>query len=324
MAEFIHSVLAQNEAVVAGTVVSYDLPVNPLSFILLTLRFQQNKADVQMDWDKVDAMLSKVEVLKEGSATFSANGSDIEGLNMMLFGYEPWINNRYGDDDEYTFYTFLIPMTRKLYSPTEVFPKTARGELILQITYAGSFTDIDGVSAQIETVELPDASPERFLKVMTLSVTPTAAGELDVELPIGNILSSVLFWGTTVPLADANVQTLTYSQLLIDNLRKYISHTNFESWRQLAGLRHKPPSAHGYHIHQLDGASYAQYMDTSVVKYRNDRTLQHLWWDFDPTRDGLYLINTSGFSSFVARIYAGDTNPLRVLPCELLTPERIM
>jgi hypothetical protein len=59
-------------------------------------------------------------------------------------------------------------------------------------------------------------------------------------------------------------------------------------------------------------------MDTAVVKYRNDRSIQHLWIDFDPTRDDLYLLNTQGASDIVARIYAGDTNALRVLPCELV------
>ena len=316
--EFLHSVLAQNETVAQGTVITYDLPVNPLSFILLTLRFQQNKADLQMDWDKVDAMLAKVEVLYKGSAIFSANGSDIEALDAMLMGYVPWINNRLGDDNEYTFYTFLIPLGRKLYSPAECFPRSVRGELLLQITYQAAFAEIDGVSVQIETVELPEAAPSRFLRVTTLSVTPTAAGEMDVELPIGNVLAGVLFFGTTIPLAAANVQTMTYSQLLIDNVRHYFSHTNFECWRQFAALRHRPPIAHGYHIHQLDGATYAQYMDTSVVKYRNDRSLQHLWWDLDPTGDDLYLLNTQGASDIVARIYAGDTSAMRVLPCELV------
>lgn len=316
--EFIHSPLAQYETVTAGTVISYDLPVNPLSFILLTLRFTQNKADVQLDWDKVDAMLSKVEVLYKGSAIFSASGSDIEALQCMLMGYEPWINNRYGDDNEYTSFTFLIPMGRKLYAPNECFPRSTRGELILQITYAAAFTDIDAVSAVIETVEIPEATPSNYLRVTTLSVTPTAAGEMDVELPIGNRIAGVLFFGTTIPLADANVQTLTYSQLLIDNQRRYFSQTNFENWRQLAAFRNRPPIAHGYHIHQLDGATYAQYMDTSVVKYRNDRSLQHLWWDFDPLRDGSYLLETAGKSDVIARVYAGDTNALRVLPCELI------
>jgi hypothetical protein len=311
--------MAQNETVTAGTVVTYDLPVNPLSFILLTLRFQQNKADVQMDWDKVDAMLNKVEVLYKGSAVFSACGSDIEALQAMLLGYVPWINNRYGDDDEYTYFTFLIPLGRKPYSPKECFPRSTRGELLLQITYAAAFTDIDGVSVQIETVELPEAAPERFLRVTTLSVTPSAAGELDIELPIGNTLAAVLFFGTTVPLADANVQTLTYSQFLVDNVRRYFSHTNFECWRQLAALKHRAPTEHGYHIHQLDGATYAQYMDTGVVKYRNDRSIQHIIWDFDPLDDGMFLFDTKGASDVVARIYAGDTSALRVLPCELVS-----
>lgn len=318
MAEFIHSVLAQNEAVTAGTVISYDLPVNPLSFILCTLRFQQNKADLQMDWDNVDAMISKIEILYKGSAIWSSNGSDLEAVDAMLLGFVPWIHNRYGDDNEYTYFTFLIPLGRRLYDPRECFPRSTRGELILQVTYQSAFSEIDGVSAQFETVELPDATPERFLRVTTLSVTPTAAGEMDVELPIGNLLAAVMFFGTTYPLADANTQTLTYSQLLIDNQRRYFSHTNFECWNQLAAMRYKAPTEHGYHIHQLDSAAYAQYMDTSVVKYRNNRAVQHLMWDFDPMRDDLYLLNTQGASDIVARIYAGDTNALRVLPCELV------
>jgi len=318
MSEFIHSVLAQNETVTAGTVITYDLPVNPLSFVLLTLKFAQNQADVQLDWDDVDAMLSKVEVLFRGSAIFSMNGSDIEAMNQMLLGYEPWIVNRLGDDNELTWYTFIIPMGRILYKPGECFPRSTRGELQLQITYQAAFTDIDAVFAQIETVELPSASPQRYMKMTTLSVTPTAAGEMDVELPIGNVLANVMFFGTTVPTGSTATTTLTYAQLLVNNVRRYFSQVNFQNWRALAAIRYKPPIAHGYHIHQIDAAAYAQYMDTTVVKYRNDRCVNHVWWDFDPLRDGEYLFDTAGASDVVARIYAGDTNALRVLPLELV------
>ena len=318
MAEWIHSVLANYETVTAGTVITYDLPVNPLSFILLTLRFTQDKADLQMDWDNVDAMLSKVEVLYKGSAIFSMNGSDMEALQCMLMGYEPWIHNRLGDDDEYTYFTFMIPLGRKLYHPAECFPRSTRGELQLQITYQAAFSEIDNVFALIETVELPEANPSRYLRVTTLSRTPAAVGELDIELPIGNPIAAVLFWGTTIPLADANTQTLQYLQILVDNYRKYFSEINFEIWHQMAALRHRPPIAHGYHIHQIDGATYAQYMDTSVVKYRNDRCIQHQFIDFDPNRDDMYLLETAGKSDVIARIYAGDENPMRVLPCELI------
>lgn len=318
MARFIHSVLAQNEAVTAGTVISYDLPVNPLSFILLTLKFAQDNADTQMDWDNVDAMIAKVEVLYKGSPIYSSNGSDLEALDQNLLGYEPWITNRLGADNELTFFTFLLPLTRFLYSPRECFPRSTRGELILQITYQAAFSEIDAVYAQIETVELPEASPAQYLRTTTLSVTPTAAGELDVELPIGNRLSGVLFFGTTIPSGSTATTTLEYLQILADNQRVYISQTNFECWRQQAAMRYKPPIAHGYHFHQIDGAAYAQYMDTAVVKYRNDRSIQHLFVDFDPTRDGEYIFETAGLSDLVARISAGDTNALRVLPLEIV------
>lgn len=318
MAEFIHSVLAQDDAVVAGTTVTYDLPVNPLSFVLLTLKFAQDQANTQLAWGNVMLMLAKVEVLFKGSPIYSSNGLDLEALNTTVFGFVPWINNRTGLDSELTSMSFIIPFGRQLYQPGEAFPRSTRGELRLQITYAASFTQIDGVTAQIETVEMPDASPARYLRVTTLSVTPTAAGELDVELPIGNTLAGVLFFGTTKPSGTTATRTLTYGQLLLDNQRRYYSQTNFETWRTLAGLKYQPPIAHGEHIHQIDGAAFAQYMDTSPVKYAHDRSSQHCLWDFDPTNDGLYLLNTAGLSDVVARIFAGDTNALRVLPLELV------
>ena len=319
MAEFIHSVLAQNETVTAGTVISYDLPVNPLSHVLLTLKFAQDNSNTQMDWDNVDAMIAKVEILYKGSPILSLNGSDLEALDTMLMGFVPWITNRLGDDNELTFFTFLLPCGRKLYDPAECFPRSIRGELILQITYQAAFVDVDAVFAQIETIELPEANPGRYLRVTTLSVTPSAAGELDIELPIGNQIAAVLFFGTTVPAGSTATRTLTYSQLLIDNQRRYFSQTNFECWRQQVAQRFKPPIEHGYHFHQIDGAAYAQYMDTTVVKYRNDRAIQHLIWDFDPNRDDMYLLDTVGASDIVARIYAGDTSALRVMPCELVS-----
>ena len=316
--EFIHSILAQNQTVTAGTVVSYDLPVNPLSFILVTLNYQQDKANEALDMDNVDAMVSKIEVLYKGSAIYSSNGSDLIAVGGMIAGFEPWTQNAMGADNDFRSYTFLLPLGRKPYDPNECFPRSTRGELMLQITYQAAFTDIDAVFAQIETVELPDASPSRYLRITTLSVTPSAVGELDIELPIGNLISEVLFWGTTKPVNDANVRTLTYSQLLVDNVRHYFSQTNYESWRQLAAIRNRPLIAHAYHYHQLQAAAFAQWDFTSEAVYRNDWLAEHVMWEFDPLRDGTYVMDTAGKSDVVARIYAGDTNPLRVLPCELV------
>ena len=318
MAKFIHSVLSQNATVTAGTVITYDLPVNPLSFVLVTLKYAQNLANTQAVLANIVAMISKIEVLFRGSPIYSSNGVDLMGIDLNLMHFNPHVNNKTGADNELTSFTFLIPFGRIPYSPIEAFPRSTRGELLLQITYAASFTNIDAVFAQIETVELPEASPARYLRVTTLSVTPTATGEFDVELPIGNKIAAVLFKGTTIPSGATATTTIQYVQLLLDNQRRYFSQTNFETLRAMAGLRLQPPTAHGSHIHQIDGASFAQYMDTSAVKYAEDMASNHLMWDFDPLGDGLYLLETAGLSDVVARISAGDTNAVRVLPCELV------
>jgi len=318
MAEFIHSVLAQNISVTAGTTVSYDLPVNPLSHVYLTLKFAQNQANTQLTWTNVAAMLSKVEVLFKGSAIFSANGLDTEVLAGMMLGFVPYANNVAGVDNDLLHFTFLIPFGRFPYSPKECFPRSTRGELRLQITYAASFTQIDAVSLQAETVELPDANPSQYMRTTTLSVTPAAAGEMDVELPLGNKIAAVLFFGTTVPVTTTATRTLTYTQLLVDNQRRYFSQTNFETQRSLMALKHRPMVEHGAHNHQIDGASFAQYMESSAQKYMSDQSNLHLMWDFDPLGDDTYLLETAGKSDVVARINAGDTSALRVLPVELV------
>ena len=157
MAKFIQSILAHDEAVVAGTVVTYDLPVNPLSHILITLKYTQDLANDLVSFANVMAMIAKVEVLYKGSAVFSMNGIDAVACGIFVNGFESWVVNAGGNDNDERAFTFLVPMTRTLYSPAECFPRTTRGELVLQITYQAAFGDIDVVRAQIETVELPDA-----------------------------------------------------------------------------------------------------------------------------------------------------------------------
>lgn len=318
MARFIHSVLAQNESVTAGTVETYDLPVNPLSHILLTVRFAQDSANTQLGFLDVLDVLDKIEILHRGSAVFSMSGLDCFACGMLIAGFESWGHNANGDDNEERSLTYCIPLTRTLYSPAEAFPRSTRGELVLQLTWEAAFTDLDDVDVQIETVELPDASPSQYLRMTTLTLTPSATGELDIDLPIGHKISDLVLFGTTFPADAATTATIQYIQLLADNQRIYYSQSNFETLHNMQGRLRPPPGYWGYHIHQIDGAAFAQYMDTSAVKADDHVLKQHLLVPFDIFRDGRYILETRGLSDLVLRIYAGDTNELRVIPCEII------
>ena len=318
MAEYIHSQQERRAAAAVSTVIQVDLPVNPLSHVYLTHRMQQDLANTQATWGNVLGLMTRVEVLWRGSAVFSLSGVDLAAYNTFCHNVEPWRQNVSGVDNEEVSITHVIPFGRKLFDPLECFPKTIRGELQLQITYAAAFTNFDSVDRTIESVELPQATPRNYLKVTTLAVTPTAAGEVDIELPIGNPIVYVLFFGTTKPAADTATVTLQRGQLLVDNVQRYFSNVDYETWRNLFSHRSRPATAHQGHIHQIDGAAFAQYMDTSSVKYVEDENVLHMGWDFSPLGDDTYLLQTAGKSQVIARITAGDANAIRVLPVELI------
>jgi len=315
---FRQSVVAQNEAVTADTQVTYDLPVKPLSFVVLTLLYQQNKANDAMSFVNVPEILDRVEILYKGSPVYSANGIDCLALGLFLHHFWSWGVNADGNDDDYRSFSFLLPLTRTLYSLDEAFPGVSRGELVLQITYAASFTDLDNVRCQVEAYEVPEASPTQYAKTTTLVGTPAAAGQFDVELPLGNKISDIVVFATTIPLADADTTTAHFLELLINNSEVYYTGTNFETIHNLGGRLGRDPSYWGYHVHRLTAAAYAQWDDTGPVIPADHVLKQHLHLPFDIFRDGQHLIDATDLSNAVLRFDAGDTNAIRVLPVEVI------
>lgn len=319
MGKFIHSVVSQNDSVTAGTTKTFDLPANPLSFILITMRFAQNQANTQLTFANIPAILSKVEVLWKGSAIVSQNGLDLLASSLFLTGYESWGANNDGNDNDLRSLTFMVPMGRIPYHPVEAFPRSTRGELQLQITYASSFSQIDGVSSQIETVELPEATPRQYLKQTTFSITPSATGEFDIELPMGNRISDLTIFGTTIPSGSTATKTVSYVQILVDNMREFYSQINFETLVSMGGLKRAAPGYHGSHVHRLTAGAYAQYDDVSAAIPADHILKNHAWLPFDVLGDGSYMLETRGRSDAVCRISAGDTNAVRVIPAEIVS-----
>jgi hypothetical protein len=317
--EFTHSIIVPNEAVVAATVVSKDLPVNPLSFLLVTLKCAQNQANTQIQIADILLAISKLEVLYKGSAVISMSGADLYACGVYIPKFETWGLNMNGEDNDLLAFTWMVPFGRFPYFPRECFPATSRGELILQISFAAAFTKLDAPFLQVEAVELPEASPEQFLKMTTLAVTPTATGiQPPIRLPIGNKLSDILLFGTTIPALNVATKTINSIELSINNLERYYSGHYFETAHNQAGIFTAAPTFHGNHYHQIDGGAYAQYMDTSAVKQGSHPLSHYIHLPLDVLRDGTFILDTKGLTGLDLNIDAGDTNAIRVVPVELV------
>lgn len=294
---FIRSVLAQDESISASDVKTYDLPVNPLSHIELTLR-GYNVTD-ETTLAEIVARITKVEVLHRGAAIFSMSGADLYALNGALLRGRPIFRNRNATDNYRRILTMIIPLGRKVMDPKECFPETKKGELKIQITFSATETAVDNLSLQLETTELLGAKPDTYMKITTLTKSASAAGLLDILLPIGNKLAGILLYSTTIPAAELYTTTIDYVKFLLDNVEYNYAKSN---WESLSGDMLLRVGA--------DADTEAAAGETELAHYG--------LMDFDPYEDADFLLDTAGASSVKVRVNAGDTSEMRLLPIEIV------
>jgi len=319
--KFLRQVLIQDETQAVSVLRSDDLPVNPLSMLLLTVKALNDTGTIT-DYTLISALLAyitKVEILYKGSAIVSGSLDDLARMNALMLGRPPMQMKATATNNDTRAITIPIMLGRSAYNAMECFPAVRRGELQLQITTGAAITGLDTIVLQVETVELLDAKPSRFLKYTTVTKTPTATGDHDVDLPIGNKIAGVLLFGTTAPTGASYNASFGQLRLLVDNVEQYYARTNWETLHGALGLRIAEGTQSLSHKHVSDvGAAYAQFQLTAsgdnLAPWFNNYALL----DFDPRMDDSYLLETAGRARVHLRINADVADAIRILPAELI------
>lgn len=318
---FLRQVLVQDETLAVSTLRSDDLPVNPLSMILVTIR-SLNDTGTLGNFSLVNALLNqiaKLEVLYKGSAVVSGSLADLARLNGLLIGNPPMQTSATYVDNTTRSVTIPILMGRRPFWPEECFPAVRRGELQLQLTSAAAQTGVDNLTIQIETVELLDAKPTRFLKYTTITKTPTATGDHDVDLPLGNKIAHALLFGTTVPTAASFNASIGQLRLLVDNVEHYYARTNWETLHNEMQRRISEGAQTSVHQHLENVAgAYAQNSTTDDNNSNVGFFDSYALLDFDPLNDSNWLLETAGRARVHLRINADVADAIRVIPTELI------
>jgi hypothetical protein len=319
--QFLKQVLVQDESQAASAVRTDDLPVNPLSHISITMR-ALNDTGTLTDFTVLSALLgfiTKVEVLFQGSAIISGSLDDLARLQGVLLGRGPMAPEITSVTNQIRGVTVIIPLGRKPFMPDECFPAVRRGELRLQITSGAATTGIDTVTLQIETVELLGASPKQYMKSTTISKTPSATGDHEVDLPIGNTIAGALLFGTTVPTGAAWTASINQIRLLVDNVEAYYGNTNWETLHGEMAMRCQANSQQSEHVHVSDvGAAYTQWQDTDLNAVNTDFYNSYGYLDLDPRGDDNFLLDTKGRARVHTKINAGAADAIRIMPVELV------
>lgn len=319
MADFIHSILAPNQAIAADGDVTFDLPVLPLSVILLHVSPLGETSTVtthRLILSLLDA-LDTIRVTHKGTSVFDANGNDAAMLAMVYHRLPLWQSNAVETDNDRRSLVLPILFGRKAYMPTECFPQSRKGEFQLTITFDIAGTGFDGLRISIETIELPGVVPEFVQKVTTLAQTLAATGQNDLELPIGNTIRGVLLFGTTGFAGATPAPSLGQLSLFVDNKQRLYSASDFEVLRSVMGLRGVPFPPDGRHIHSVNAAGAGR-EDTLEHEVGASLDASYCYMDFDPTGDDLYAIDTAGVGRMNIRLDAETANAVRALPVERL------
>lgn len=291
------TVIVEDKAQAAGAAPTYDLPINPLSHLIFSFKCLNKAAEVLLP--EYLAKISKINIARGGQTSMDINLADLWAKNCIMFGHEPILTNKVATDNATRILTVILPFGRKLFDPGECMPATPYGDFKLTITTIATETTMDGVIFLIEAVELIGATPRQFLKMTTLSKTPSASGEMDIDVPIGNELVDFLFWATTVPTGTAWTATMEWVKLLRDNVEEQISKAFWEN-------------LHGDLLQKIG------YVGDHGAAFGASQLSLYGLLDFDPTGDSSLLVPTAGAADMKLRVNAGDNNPLRVIVSELV------
>lgn len=319
MAKFIHSILVPQAAIAADGQEDIDLPVNPLSAVLLHLAPLNETSTITnyAAWSLLFAAIENIRILHKGNSVINLTGGDLAAFLWMAHGCDIRQSGMVETDDDRRSIVVPIPFSRTFYDPNECFPETKRGELIMQIDWDVANTGYDGLRRSIETIELPEASPSHFQRLTTLTQTFAAVGPNDVDIPIGNILRGLLCFGTTGWAGATPAPTLGELRLLVDNKESHYSSTDYEVSRAISCLMGNRLTAYMDHYHSVNAAGVAR-EDTEDQQIACAKHELYTYLDLDPTRNDLYSLNTEGAGRVNLRVDAEAAEAVRVIPVELM------
>lgn len=319
MARYLQTIVQPNTDLVASAdITPFDLPVNPLSFLLL--RFETDTAAVGAETvysaiDDVITQITNIRVQHKGEDILQGSLRDLMLLNMIYQRAFPWWHRLASPDAEIRSVVFPLCLGRRPYDPKSCFPATSRGNLRFFMTAGVDGAGYADINFSLSAVELIEATPDEYVKATTSS-RDSVAGQFDLVLPIGNPLLGILLFDTG--LRDTAAATYSWGtvKLLKDNVEQYYPLEDIETLAGMLALQMGGMPFWPGHVHQTlaaiaAGAETAEAEELGAIGVKG-----YAYLDFDPLRDQSYQLETAGAADLKLRGQGDAASAVRALPLE--------
>lgn len=321
VAKLHHSIAVQERAVAADSVETFDLPVNPLSVVLVNIRPLNDNAGTPVTgparYLNLCAAFNRITIAHRGASVMSMRGEDIAVYNYLRHGCVPREANPDDTDNERRSVVLPIFMGRFAFDPHCCFPATRRGELTIEFDIDVADTGYDNFRYNVETVELLGASPKEYERRTAINRTFAATGINDIELPLGNLMRGIFAFGTTGFTGAAPAPSLGRMEVLLDNQQSHYTGNDFETIMTLGALLGRQPPYLDVHTHRVDATAASAVQETGgPIEQGMGGWDLSTYLDFDPTRDDLFSLDTKGASTCFLRVNAETADAVRIVPVE--------
>ncbi len=306
------------------TIVPINLPVNPLSRLILTIRATdaaETAAGIQRWISAYRNFVTNLFITHKGENIIQGSLTDLAVLNAIYSADFPKVF-RPGTSGATTHaVAFPLNFSKKPFWASMGFPATSRGNLLWNMTFGALPAAFTAPQFQIESIELIEDNPATHLKYITNTRTPTATGQDDRSLPIGNPILGILLFDPNQIGATAGQRLWGQTKLLKDNVEQYVALSDWESLAQSDNTDVPLDRAVFEHRHVENlAAAYAAIVATAPeIEGPDDTSAQYAYIDLDPQRDGYYALETAGAADLKLRAFidAGATlSTVRWLPIE--------
>lgn len=318
---FLHSVAVQDQLIGADTVQSFDLAVNPLSVVLIALRPLNDTGTLGnfQSYLGLCQALNRVTIMHRGESIISMRGEDLAAMNYFRYGIMPFQGQHADTDNDRRCAVLPAILGKFPYDKSSVFPASRRGELVLEMDIDIADTGYDGLRLSVETIEILDAKPTEFEKKVSIAQTFAATGDVDVDLPPGNLNRGILLFGTTGFAGATPAPSWGRVKVLLDNQEALYTATDFEVAQMLHCLWGRQPPQYDNRRTRVNATSGSSTEPTSGENFDiGAGWTQWAFLDFDPTRDDSHSLDTSGRSRFHIRANAETDDAVRAIPIEVI------
>lgn len=315
--EFIVNVQVEDQDPAADAIETFDLPVNPLSMILLHM-FPLNETSTITNFlpgrDLTQA-LNSIRVLHLGKSIFDASGPDAWAA--LLHRWHRTVNqdNQVNTDNDRRSLTLPIMFGRFPGDPDWCIPATRAGELQLRVDYDVADTGYDDLRFNVSCLQLPRARPSHFLRTTTISQTFAATGRNDIALPVGHDILGLLLFGTTEFAGAAPAPSFGRMEILKDGVQTDYSSIDWEVARAIGIATGRPFPEWVAALVSVNVAASTE-TDSRLLEQMHQNFDEYAYLEFDWDRTARYALDTRGAARVVLRADAETADAVRVLPIE--------